>query len=179
MVRLVLLFALATLVALALQTMLPYWLPLGPYVPDLILILAVDLGMRHHSAIAALMAFVMGYAIDAFSGTQIGLNAFMVTLVFLLAYELSSQLLVTNVVVGMLAVFAGVIIKDLGSIVISSGFSGLTGDPALMRDLLGQATISALLAPLVFAALARSKQVLGLLATGRREDNTARKRWLT
>jgi len=173
-VRLVLLFALATLVALALQTMLPYWLPLGPYVPDL-----VDLGMRHHSAIAALMAFVMGYAIDAFSGTQIGLNAFMVTLVFLLAYELSSQLLVTNVVVGMLAVFAGVIIKDLGSIVISSGFSGLTGDPALMRDLLGQATISALLAPLVFAALARSKQVLGLLATGRREDNTARKRWLT
>jgi rod shape-determining protein MreD len=177
-VRLVLLFAFATLVALALQTMLPYWLPLGPYVPDLILILAVDLGMRHHSAIAALMAFVMGYAIDALSGTQIGLNAFMVTLVFLLAYELSSQLLVTNIVVGMLAVFAGVIIKDLGSIVISSGFSGLSGDPALMRDLLGKAAVSALLAPAVFAAMAWSKKLLGLLATGRREDNSIGKRWL-
>lgn len=177
MVRLVLLFAFATLFALALQTMLPYWLPLGPYVPDLVLILAVDLGMRHHSAVAALMAFVMGYAIDAVSGTQIGLNAFMITLVFLLAYELSSQLLVTNVAVGMLAVFVGVIIKDLGSIIISSGFSGLTGDSVLMRDLLGQAAVTALLAPLVFVAMARGKKLLGLLATGRREDNSTVRRW--
>lgn len=175
----VFLFAFATLVALALQTMLPYWLPLGPYVPDLVLILAVDLGMRHHSAIAALMAFVMGYAIDALSGTQVGLNAFMITLVFLFAYELSSQLLVTNVLVGMLAVFVGVIIKDTGSIAISSGISGLTGNPALMRDLLGQAAVSALLAPVVFAAMARSKKLLGLLAAGRREDNSADRRWLT
>ena len=179
MARLVLLFALATLAALALQTMLPYWLPLGPYVPDLVLILAVDLGMRHHSAIAALMAFVMGYAIDAFSGTQIGLNAFMITLVFLLAYELSTKLLVTNVFVGMLAVFVGVLIKDLGSIAISSGLSGIAGNPALMRTLLGQAAVSALLAPLVFAAMARSKKLLGLLATGRREDNATDRRWLT
>jgi rod shape-determining protein MreD len=178
-VRLVLLFACATLVALALQTMLPYWLPLGPYVPDLVLILAVDLGMRHHSAIAALMAFVMGYAIDAFSGTQIGLNAFMITLVFLIAYELSSQLLVTNVVVGMLAVFIGVIINDLGSIVVISGFSGLTSDPALTRHLLGQAAVTALLAPPVFAVMARSKKLLGLLATGRREDNGRVRGWLT
>ncbi|GEM_PF-381670 len=179
MARLVLLFAAATLAALALQTMLPYWLPLGPFVPDLVLILAVDLGMRHHSAIAALMAFVMGYAIDAFSGTQIGLNAFMITLVFLLAYELSTQLLVTNVIVGVVAVFVGVIIKDLGSIAISSGLAGLTGNPALMRTLFGQAAVSALLAPLVFAAMARGKKVLGLLATGRREDNKSGRRWLT
>ncbi len=179
MARLVLLFAVATLAALALQTMLPYWLPLGPFVPDLVLILAVDLGMRHHSAIAALMAFVMGYAIDAFSGTQIGLNAFMITLVFLLAYELSTQLLVTNVMVGMLAVFMGVLIKDLGSFAISGGFSGLTGNPALMRTLLGQAAVSALLAPAVFVAMARGKKVLGLLATGRREDNSPSRRWLT
>jgi rod shape-determining protein MreD len=177
--RLVLLFAAATLAALALQTMLPYWLPLGPFVPDLVLILAVDLGMRHHSAIAALMAFLMGYAIDAFSGTQIGLNAFMVTLVFLLAYELSSTLLVTNVLVGMLAVFVGVLIKVLGSMVISSGFSGLAGNPALMRTLMGQAAVSALLAPLVFALMARGKKVIGLLTTGRREDNTSDRRWLT
>jgi rod shape-determining protein MreD len=177
--RLVLLFAFATLAALALQTMLPYWLPLGPYVPDLVLILAVDLGMRHHSAVAALMAFVMGYAIDAVSGTQVGLNAFMITLVFLLAYEMSSQLLVTNVVVGMLAVFVGVIIKDLGSIAISSGFSGLASSPALTRYLLGQAAVSALLAPAVFAAMARGKKLLGLLASGRREDNSTVRPWLT
>lgn len=173
----VLLFGVATLVALALQTMLPYWLPLGPYVPDLVLILAVDLGLRHHGAIAALMAFVMGYAIDAFSGTQIGLNAFMITLVFLLTYEMSSRLLVTNIVVGILAVFAGVLIKDLGSITISSGLGAL-GQRGLMADFFGQAAVTALLAPLVFLAMARSKKLLGLLNPGRREDNTPGRRWL-
>lgn len=169
--RLVILFAIATLIALTLQTVLPYWLPVGPLVPDLVLILAVDLGLRHHGAVAALLAFAMGYAVDAFSGTHIGLNALMVTLIFLLAYEISSRLLVTNVVVGAATVFVGVLIKDLGGIAITSRFAALSGESALFPDIILQGIITAALAPSIFALLARGSRLVGLPAAARREDN--------
>jgi hypothetical protein len=52
---LLLLFSFAAFVALILQTTLPRLLPLGILVPDFMLILAVDLGMRHPSALTALL----------------------------------------------------------------------------------------------------------------------------
>ncbi|MGH7907725.1 MAG: rod shape-determining protein MreD [Candidatus Binataceae bacterium] len=161
----------ATLVALALQTVIPYWLPVGVLVPDLVLILAVDLGLRHHVAMAALLAFAIGYATDAFSGTQIGPNAFMITVVFLFAFEISSRLLVTNMLVGLAAVFAGVLIKDFGVLAISSGIAGVERNSAMIRDFLLQALITAALAPFVFAMLAKGKRLLGLPAASGREDN--------
>ena len=45
-VRLVALFAVSTLVALALQTTASRWLPFGALMPDLVLMLAVDLGLQ-------------------------------------------------------------------------------------------------------------------------------------
>ena len=59
-------FAIATLVALALQTTIPRLLPFDILVPDLTLVLAVDLGLRYHGMAAALTAFAIGYATDAF-----------------------------------------------------------------------------------------------------------------
>jgi len=170
--RLILLFAAATLVALALQTVLPYWLPLGfALIPDLVLILVVDLGLRHHGALAALMAFVMGYATDAFSGTHIGMNAFLTTLVFLLAYEIASRLMVTNVVVGVVTVILGVLIKDSGAILISSGMGGFGQVGRMFPQMLLKALVTAAFAPAVFAAMAALKRLTGLPAASRREDN--------
>ena len=108
------LFSIAAFVALAIQTAIPRLLPIGMFVPDLVVILAVDLGLKHHQALAAAMAFAMGYAVDTFSGTQLGLNAFMVTLVFLFAYWLSRSLISTSTVIGVIAVFFGVLATDLG-----------------------------------------------------------------
>ena len=85
--RLVALFAVLTLIALAIQTTASRWLPLSALVPDLVLVLAVDLGLRHRRALAPIMAFAMGYAMDAFSGSQLGVNTFAVTLTYLVAYE--------------------------------------------------------------------------------------------
>ncbi len=77
-----------------------------PLVPNLIIILTIDLGLRHHGAIPALLAFAISYATDAMSSTTLGMNAFLVTGVFLLTYEaLSSRLLVTNALVGATVVF--------------------------------------------------------------------------
>ena len=59
------------------------------------------------------MAFGMGYATDAFSGTHLGFNAFVLTLVFLLAYGLSRYLISTSVAIGIVAVFIGVILQGV------------------------------------------------------------------
>jgi len=161
--RLIALFAVATLVALALQTVVHYWLPMNAFIPHLVLILAVDLGLRHPSAMAATMAFLMGYATDALSGSHVGLNAFTVTLVFLLAYEVSRHLLAANDIVGAATVFIGAAINSIGTVALSGALlsTGGVGDLP-MRPILIQAAVTAALAPAIFGLLKRSKRLIGL-----------------
>ena len=77
--RLILLFAVFAVLGLALQTAVTHLVSFRALMPNLIIILAVDLGLRHHGVLAAIIAFAMGYATDSFSGSQPGLNAFMMT----------------------------------------------------------------------------------------------------
>jgi len=161
-VRLLLLFSLATFVALVLQTILPRLFPLGILVPDFVLILAVDLGMRHPRALTALMVFAMGYAVDAFSGVELGLNALLLTLVFVFAYWLSRVLISTSTVIGVMAVFIGVILSDVGNYLISSGFTPVDRLHALMPAVLIQAAVTALLTPLVFRITGWAARMAGL-----------------
>lgn len=81
--RLIGVFSIATLIALALQTTFTRLLPFDVLMPNLALVLAVNLGLRYYSAAAALMAFGIGYATDTFSGGQLGLNALLFILVFI------------------------------------------------------------------------------------------------
>jgi rod shape-determining protein MreD len=169
-VRLIALFAAAALIFLGIQTILPYWFPIGPYVPHLVLILSVDLGLRHPGGVAAGMAFAMGYATDAVAGSQIGLNAFSVTLVFLIAYEISRHLMATSDMVGAITVFAGTLINSFGALALASNsvsFSNV-GRFAAQRMVI-QALITAALAPPVFALLRRAKVWVGLPIRNPRE----------
>jgi len=161
-VRLLLLFSLATFVAVVLQTTLPRLLPIGILGPDLVLILAVDLGLRHPRALTALMAFAMGYAVDAFSGVALGLNALLLTMVFVLAYWLSRVLISTSIAIGVLAVFVGVVFSDLGNYLISSGFTPADRLHALMPAVLMQAALTALLTPSVFRITGWATRMVGL-----------------
>jgi rod shape-determining protein MreD len=161
-VRLLLLFSLATFVAVVVQTTLPRLLPIGILGPDLVLILAVDLGLRHPRVLTALMAFAMGYAVDAFSGIALGLNALLLTMVFMLAYWLSRLLVATGTAIGVLAVFVGVVFSDVGNYLISSGFTPADRLHALMPAVLIQAAITALLAPSVFRVTNWATRVVGL-----------------
>ena len=160
--RLLLLFSFAAFVSLLLQTTLPRLLPLGVLVPDFILILAVDLGMRHPGALAALMAFAMGYAVDAFSGVKLGLNAFLLTLVFIFAYWLSRVLISTSTAIGVIAVFAGVVLSDLGNYLISSSFAAADRLHTVMPAVLIQAALTALLTPSVFRLTSWGARRIGL-----------------
>jgi cell shape-determining protein MreD len=167
--RLILLFGLFAMLALAFETAIPHLISARSLIPNLIVILAVDLGLRHHGVLPAVLAFGMGYATDALAGSNPGLNAFMVTMVFLVSYEISSRLLVTNAFVGATVVFFGVIATALGAIAIGAGFNALGNTGAILPALMLQAGISAIVAPMVFAILAGSKRVLGLPARAARE----------
>jgi len=165
-VRLLLLFSLAAFVALTLQTALPRLLPLGILVPDLVLILAVDLGLRHPRVLTALMAFAMGYAVDAFSGVELGLNALLLTMVFVFAYWLSRVLVSTSTAIGVIAVFGGVIFSDIGNYLITSRFALADRLHALMPAVLIQAAITALLTPSVFRLTEWAARTMGLRTRG-------------
>jgi rod shape-determining protein MreD len=158
----VILFAIATYIALLIQTAVPLWFPFHALIPNLIIILTVDLGLRHHGALPALLAFAIGYATDAMSGTTLGMNAFLMTGVFLLTYEISSRLLVTNALVGATAVFFAVMLAGFGAIVITSGRGAGAAINDAMPTLALQALISAMVAPVVFSLMAGSKRVVGL-----------------
>jgi rod shape-determining protein MreD len=155
-------FAIATYIALLIQTAVPLWFPFHALIPNLVIILTVDLGLRHHGALAALMAFAMGYATDALSGTHLGMNAFLTTAVFLLTYEMSSRLLVTNVVVGAITVFLAVMVAGFGAVVFTAGRGTMETMNIVFPQLILQALVSAVIAPLIFAIMAGTKRVIGL-----------------
>jgi rod shape-determining protein MreD len=167
--RLILLFAVFAVLGLAIETAVPHLISFRALVPNLIIILAVDLGLRHHGVLPAVIAFTMGYATDALAGSHPGLNAFMMTMVFLVSYEISTRLMVANALVGATVVFFGVIATALGTIAIANGFNALSDTGPLMPELTLEALISAIIAPIVFAMLATSKRLTGLKARAARE----------
>lgn len=162
------LFAVATVISLVIETARPL-AGLHPLIPNLIVILAVDLGLRHHGAFPALLAFLMGYAADAFSGTHLGLNAFLITAVYLFSYEISSRLLVTNSIVGAITVFFGAMLAGLGAVGIPAGRAALDAMTAVFGSVLLRALVTAIVSPLVFSMLAAGKRAMGMSMKTARE----------
>lgn len=156
------LFAILTLIALAIQTTASRWLPLTALVPDLVLVLAVDLGLRHRRALAPIIAFAMGYAMDAFSGSQLGVNTFAVTLTYLVAYEVGVHISVGGAEAGAVLVFIAVLIQSLGGFLISTQFRAPDQLGALLPAALLQATVTAVIAPPIFRLTACLRRILGL-----------------
>lgn len=167
--RIITLYALATLLALALETTIPHWLPLGILAPNLVLILAVDLGMKHHGALGAMLAFGMGYAIDSFSGTHLGLNAFMLTLTYLLAYAISRYLISSSTAIGVLLVFFGALMTGFANSVGSVGLEATPATVGLFPRLTLHGAVTALFTPLVFSVMGSAKRVAGLRIRSVRE----------
>jgi rod shape-determining protein MreD len=167
--RLILLFAVFVILGLAFESAGARIVSVRSLIPNLIIILAVDLGLRHHGVVPALLAFTMGYATDAIAGSHPGLNAFMMTMVFLVSYEISTRLMTANAGVGATIVFFGVIATTLGTIAIANGFASLSNTAPLFPGLLLQAFITALIAPFIFSILAASKRLTGLTEPSPRE----------
>src|SRR5215813_9658356 len=63
-------------------TVFPVLAPSG-LAPNLLLVLVVYLGVHQFGAVGAVGAFALGYFLDTFSGTLLGLHAFAFTVVYL------------------------------------------------------------------------------------------------
>jgi len=143
--------------AILLQTTLLHFVPIGSAMPDLVLVLCVYLGLHHQSVGGVLGAFSLGYFVDLFSGTDLGLNAFAMTSVFLMVYLLSRRLWIEGGLSNVVIVFAAAVGKTLTIAGLLALFSGTLTAASVRDDILGGA-VAAAVAPLVFGALDRTSR---------------------
>lgn len=159
--RLFLLFAAVSFLSVLLQTTLLHLLPLGPVVPDLILILCVYWGVNHPTVGAVLGCFLLGYSVDVFSSPLLGLNALAMSLVFLAVYLSSRHIWVQNPLSSVAVVFLASLVKGAVLLAVWTFFLPMDGLwIGLIKYIFLDALIAALLAPWLFSLLRRGHSYL-------------------
>jgi len=160
---LLVLVMLAAIVGVLLQTTVMHLLPLGPIIPDLVVILCVYLALHEHSFAGAFGAFLLGYFVDNFSGNVLGLHAFSMSLIFLLVYLLARQLWMDNVVANVAVVFGAALLKAL-SVAFLLAFYLSTDYPwtRLFSTIWFEAAIAAMFTPFVFSILDGGRRMWGI-----------------
>ena len=156
--RLFLLYFLIGLFLILLQSTFFSLLPLGPIVPDLILVLCVYLGLHHPTVGAALGSFVLGYSVDVVSSRLLGFNAFAMTLVFLAVYFSSRSIWLHHPVVSSLIVLCAAMVKGVAMVLVWVIFLSMEGFwLGAVKYIIMVALVAAALAPVVFSLLRRGE----------------------
>jgi rod shape-determining protein MreD len=144
-----------------LQTTFLHLLPIGPIVPDLILVLCVYWGLHHPTVGAVLGSFLLGYSVDVVSSPILGLNAFAMSLVFLAVYASSRSIWLHHPVVSSIVVLLAALIKGAALLLVWTVFLSVEGFwTGALRYILLEALVAAVLAPAVFALLRRGQTYL-------------------
>lgn len=156
--KLSLLFFAVGLILVHLQTTLLHRLPLGPIVPDFVLVLCVYWALYHPTVGAVLASFLLGYSVDVVSSPILGINAFAMSIVFL-AVHLSSHSIwlhdpMSSAIVVLLAsLVKGAALAMLSAVFLNAERFWIGAIPYIIIE----ALIAAALAPLVFALLRRGQ----------------------
>ncbi len=159
--KLSLLFLLVGFLVVLLQTTFLHLLPLGPIVPDLILVLCVYWGLNHPTVGAVLGSFLLGYSVDVFSSPVLGLNAFAMSLVFLAVYLSSRCIWIHNPLLSAVVVFFASWIKVAALILVGTLFLAAEGLwMGVLKYIFLEALVAAMLAPWVFSLLRRGQSYL-------------------
>ncbi|MBI2988568.1 MAG: rod shape-determining protein MreD [Deltaproteobacteria bacterium] len=159
--KLSLLFLLVGFLVVLLQTTFLHLLPLGPIVPDLILVLCVYWGLNHPTVGAVLGSFLLGYSVDVFSSPVLGLNAFAMSLVFLAVYLSSRCIWIHSPLLSSAVVFFASWIKGAALILVGTLFFAVEGLwIGVLKYIFLEALAAAILAPVVFALLRRGQSLL-------------------
>ena len=159
--RLFLLYFFVGIVLILLQSTVFRLLPLGPVVPDLVLILCVYLGLHHPTVAAAVGSFVLGYSIDVASSRLLGLNAFAMTLVFFSVYLSSRSIWLHHPVVSSLIVLLAALVKGFAMVLLWLIFLSVEGFwLGAAKYIILEALVAAALAPFVFSLLRRGESYL-------------------
>lgn len=155
-------YALTWAIALLLQTTLFHALTGGRAIPDLVLVLCVYLGMREHNVGGAAGAFLLGYLLDSFSGSVVGLNAFAMTTVYLVVYLISRRLWMDNALASIAMVVLATFLKGLAIVAALAAYLSIDRVSfGAAEVLLAEALLAAAFTPAVFALLAWEKRALG------------------
>lgn len=162
--RTTLAFAIAALGAILLQTTIgALFVPVLGLVPNLVLVLAVYLGLRHHGVGGAVGAFLLGYLLDAFSGMVLGVHAAACTAAYVVAYLIARTLWTQDGLPAMIVVFLAALVHALVAhavlVVVDHAWAG---GLVVARRAIAQATVATLLTPWVFRAVEWERRLLRL-----------------
>jgi rod shape-determining protein MreD len=139
-------------------------LPLGPIVPDFVLVLCVYWGLYHPTVGGVLGSFILGYAVDTVSSRILGLNAFTMSLVFLAVYMSSRSIWLQNPMISVIVVFLASLVKGAALVLLWAVFLSVDEFWAgALRYVLMEALVAAALAPLIFALLQRGQNYMDRL----------------
>jgi len=159
--KLSLLFFAIGIFLVLLQTTVFHLLPLGPIVPDLILVLCVYWGLYYPNVVAVLGSFALGYSVDVVSSPILGLNAFAMSLVFLAVYLSSRSIWLHNPFISAIVVFLASLVKGVALVLLWAVFLSMDGLwSGAGRYIIMEAVVAAVLAPFVFAILRRGQTYL-------------------
>jgi len=153
-------FALGVILVL-LQTTLLHLLPLGPIVPDFVLVLCVYWGLYHPTVGAVLASFLLGYSVDVVSSPILGLNSFALSVVFLAVHLGSRTIWLHDPMTSAIVVLVASLVKGGTLVLISSLFLNVESYwVGAVVYMIIEALVAAALAPFVFAFLRRSQVYL-------------------
>src|SRR5213596_2078493 len=142
-----------------LQTTIFPAVPWLPVMPDLVLVLTVYLGIRHHSVGGALGAFLLGYFLDTFAGTLLGLQAFALTAAYVAVYLVARHLWMDRGFPVIAVAFLAACVRALALLAVGA----LVAAPLplwqhVVRYGLLEAGVVAVVTPAVFACLRREHE---------------------
>lgn len=162
--RVMAVYALTGAMALILQTTVLHSLTGGRAIPDLILILCVYLGLHEHSVRGATASFLLGYLLDSFSGSVVGLNALAMTTVYMVVYLTARRLWMDNTFSRVTMVFLATFIKGAAiMIALAAYLSAARVSPAAVEILFAEALMAAALTPAVFTVLRWERRLVGAI----------------
>lgn len=130
-----------------------------PFVPDLLLILCVYLGIYHRSVAGAAGAFFLGYALDSCSGLPAGTHTLAMSLIFSAVALVSQSLWMNNPVSVFGLIALAVLLKTVTFLFLHEAeWAAVLFLPLVARYVLWDVLFSLLLTPLIFALLAAGER---------------------
>jgi rod shape-determining protein MreD len=163
-VRVTLVVLVAALLAMLVQTTIGVLVsPFTEVVPNLVLVLVVYLGLRYHGVAGVLGAFLLGYFLDTFSGTVLGVHASACTAAYVVAYLIARTLWTEDGLPAMIVVFlattVNVVVAHAVVVLVDRDWPGWM---FVLRRGIVEATLTALVTPWVFRFVGWERRLLRL-----------------
>lgn len=166
-------FVLLGFLVLVLQSAVSTRVSLDVWSPNLLLPVVLYLGVSHdvHIVRGASLSFVLGYLLDSFSGSPMGLSTFVMVATFLVARGAGLNLLMRGTLFQIVLTFAFGVLAGGSVLALRAIFEPpapfpITGLNGTLMTVGGGAAVTAVLAPAAFVAVRR----LDALVSRRREE---------